>query len=80
MGEEFDSSTPSTSPDNYIRFKAFLVGTLATIALTAWLLIWQFVVGIDVPGFDIGLVIIGFWTLFFLFVARRKIDFDAVLK
>jgi hypothetical protein len=80
MGEEFTDSTSSTSPDDYIRFKALLIGTFAIFLLAVWLAVWEFVIGINVPGFDIGVLVICLWILFIVFVARRRIDFDSVLR
>jgi uncharacterized membrane protein YiaA len=80
MGEDFSDSTTSASPDNYIKFKALLIGTFFVFLLGIWLAVWEFVLNIDVPGFDIGVLIIALWILFVTFIARRRIDFNAILR
>lgn len=80
MGEEFTDSSSSTSPDNYIKFKALLIGTIAVSLLGVWLAVWEFVIGVSVPGFDIAVLLIGCWILFIIVIGRRRVDFDSVLK
>lgn len=80
MGESFTQPDSSTQPDDYRKFKALLVGSIATTGLAVWLIFWDLLLGADVPGFDVGLLVISLWILFIVVVARRQINFDEVLE
>ena len=80
MGEDFNNSKSTADANDHLRFKALLIGTVAVIALGIWLVIWEFIIGINVPGFDAGLLVIALWILFVVLIARKRINFSKVLK